>query len=340
MIACAVGLLVSRAMFLLNSYKPCTTEEGDGMTEVTGEAARTEASELYPIRTVSSLTGVNAVTLRAWERRYGLIQPQRTPKGHRLYTREDIERIERVLTLLNQGISISQVKPLVEDNLATAAPLSGAAYSDEWQRYRDRLLQAIERFDEHALDAAYNDALSLYPVDLVIRNLATPLLRHLGEHWKDHAAGIAEEHFFSTYLRNKIGTRIHHINARGTGPRLLVACLPGEYHEIGMLFFALTAASHGYRVLLLGANLPLAQIPPVLDLQRCDAVVLSCSSRPGRGLLDTQLPELVKTVDVPVFVGGRITLRHTEDIDRAGAIACGEDFQGALQQIAASIRNP
>lgn len=310
------------------------------MTEVTGEATRTEASGLYPIRTVSSLTGVNPVTLRAWERRYGLIQPQRTPKGHRLYTAGDIDRIKRVLTLLNQGISISQVKPLLEDNLTAAAPLSGVQYSDEWQRYRDRLLQAIERFDEPSLDAAYNDALSLYPVDLVIRKLATPLLRHLGEHWKDHPAGVAEEHFFSAYLRNKIGARIHHINTRGTGPRLLVACLPGEYHEIGMLFFALTAASHGYRVLLFGANLPLTQIPPVLERQRCDAVVLSGSSRPARGLLETQLPELVKTVDVPVFVGGGITLRHAEDIDEAGAIACGEDFQDALQQIAARLRTP
>lgn len=308
------------------------------MKHTNSEATRTEAPGLYPIRTVSSLTGVNAVTLRAWERRYGLIQPQRTPKGHRLYTREDIERIERVLTLLNQGISISQVKPLVNNRLDTATPMAGGEYSDEWQRYRERMLQAIERFDEPGVDAAYNDALSLYPVDLVVRNLATPLLQHLGEHWKDRPSGVAEEHFFSVYLRNKVGTRIHHINTRGTGPRLLIACVPGEYHEIGMLFFALTAASHGYRMLLLGANLPLAQIPPVLELQRCDAVVLSGSSRPARGLLETQLPALVKTVGVPVFVGGGMALRHAEDIGKAGAIACGEDFQGALQQINARIR--
>jgi DNA-binding transcriptional MerR regulator/methylmalonyl-CoA mutase cobalamin-binding subunit len=311
------------------------------MAQATSEDTSGEAAGLYPIRTVSSLTGVNAVTLRAWERRYGLIQPQRTPKGHRLYTREDIARIGRVLDLLNQGISISQVKPLVDDNLAApsaTAPATG--HADEWQRYRERLLQAISRFDEAALDAAYNDALSLYPVELVIRNLATPLLQQLGEQWQDRPAGVAEEHFFSVYLRNKLGARIHHINARGTGPRLLIACLPGEYHEIGMLFFALTAASHGYRVLLLGANLPLDQIPPVLDLQRCDAVVLSGSSRPARGLFDEQLPALVQACAVPVFVGGGITLRHGQDIEKAGATPGGEDFQGALRQIAARIRKP
>jgi DNA-binding transcriptional MerR regulator/methylmalonyl-CoA mutase cobalamin-binding subunit len=295
----------------------------------TGEAG-TEAAGLYPIRTVSSLTGVNSVTLRAWERRYGLIRPQRTAKGHRLYTRQDIERIQRVVSLLNQGISIGQVKPLVED-AAASAQLAQPAHADEWQRYRTRLLRAIERFDEAALDTAYNDALSLYPVDLVIRNLATPLLQHLGEHWKERAAGVAEEHFFSVYLRNKVGTRIHHLTARGTGPMLLVACLPGEYHEIGMLFFALTAVSHGYRVLPLGANLPLEQIPAVLEQRACDAVVLSGSTRPGRGLLEHQLPALVDSVSIPVFVGGAITLRHTEAINASGAIPIGHEFQAALQ---------
>jgi DNA-binding transcriptional MerR regulator/methylmalonyl-CoA mutase cobalamin-binding subunit len=308
------------------------------MPASTEPAPVADATRLYPIRTVSSLTGVNAVTLRAWERRYGLIQPQRTPKGHRLYTGEDIARIEQVLTLLNQGIAISQVKPLLDSGLGGAVTEAEQGQRDEWQRYRDRLLQAVEHFDEAAVDAVYNDALSLYPVDLVIRQLATPLLSHMGEHWKDRESGIAEEHFFSAYLRNKIGARIHHVNARGTGPRLLIACLPGEYHELGMLFFALTAASHGYRVLLLGANLPLAQIPPVLQRQHCDAVVLSGSARPARGLLDTELPALVEAIGVPVFVGGGIAQRHSTDIAKAGAIAAGEDFQAALQQLSTSIR--
>lgn len=309
------------------------------MTKAASEQVHSEAG-LYPIRTVSSLTGVNAVTLRAWERRYGLIRPQRTPKGHRLYTRADIERIEQVLSLLNQGISIGQAKPLLDDGLAAgAAPATaGARQADEWQRYQARMLDAVSRFDEAALDAAHNDALSLYPVDLVIRNLAAPLLRRLGEQWINHSAGIAEEHFFSVYLRNKVGARIHHLNTRSTGTRLLIACLPREHHEIGMLLFALTAASHGHRALLLGADLPLAQIPLVLARQRCDAVVLSGSARPARGLLDEQLPALVKSIAVPVFIGGGITLRHSESIEKAGATACGEDFQDALRQIAARIR--
>jgi DNA-binding transcriptional MerR regulator len=289
---------------------------------------------LYPIRTVSSLTGVNSVTLRAWERRYNLIRPQRTAKGHRLYTQQDVERIQRVITLINQGISISQVKPLLDGMSPVPAPRPLSGQSDVWERYRTRMQDAIEHFDEQALDAAYNDALSLYPADLVIRRLATPVLQHLGEHWKERPAGVAEEHFFSVYLRNKLGARILHLNAQETGPLLLTSCLPGEYHEFGMLFFALAAVSHGYRLVLFGANLPLEQIPAAIKQRRCNAVVLSGSARPAHGLLEEQLPRLVKHIDIPVFVGGGITARHAEAIERTGAIVIGQEFQAALACIA------
>jgi DNA-binding transcriptional MerR regulator len=84
------------------------------MSDTRMDSPQPEEGGLYPIRTVASLTGVNPITLRAWERRYKLIQPRRTESGHRLYTREDIERIQRVMKFLSQGISISQVKPLVD----------------------------------------------------------------------------------------------------------------------------------------------------------------------------------------------------------------------------------
>jgi DNA-binding transcriptional MerR regulator/methylmalonyl-CoA mutase cobalamin-binding subunit len=293
-----------------------------------------DSPALYPIRTLSSLTGVNSVTLRAWERRYNLIRPQRTAKGHRLYTQRDVERIQRVLAYIEQGIAISQVKALLDGTSPAPAPLPQAGQADEWQRYHARMQNAIERFDEQALDAAYNDALSLYPADLVIRRLATPVLRALGERWKERPAGVAEEHFFSVYLRNKLGARLLHLNAQEHGPRLLMSCLPGEQHEIGMLFFALAAVSHGYRLVLFGANLPLNQIPPALEQRPCDAVVLSGSARPPHGLFDELLPALVNRIDIPVFVGGGITVRHTEAIERTGAIAIGQEFQAALAHIA------
>lgn len=301
------------------------------------QADNTPARRLLPIRTVANLTGVNPVTLRAWERRYNLITPERTPKGHRLYTEENVELIKQVLDLLDQGISISQVKPLLEQTPGQAAIQPATGTGEVWADYQQKMLTAITGFDEDSLDSIYNDALSLYPVEVTSQRLTIPLLRILGEHWSESGTGIAEEHFFSVYLRNKLGTRIHHLNQRSSGPRLLLACLPHEYHEIGLLIFALGAVNFGYRVLVLGANMPLEQLPDVLEKKSCSCIVLSCSSRPSRGLLEDGLPELVDTVSVPVFVGGLSAARHQKKIEAAGAICLGETVGSGLKLVSRTL---
>jgi DNA-binding transcriptional MerR regulator len=286
------------------------------------------------------LTGVNSVTLRAWERRYNLITPQRTPKGHRLYTRHDVERINRIVELLSQGISVGHVKPLL-DRMPDDGPGTPPAgeESDIWQTYQQQMLEAIECFDEPVLDNVYNDALSLYPVDIVNQRLTTPLLRLLGERWKKRDTGVAEEHFFSVYLRNKLGARIHHMNQRSNGPLLLLACLPGELHEIGLLFFALAAVNSGFRVLILGANTPLQQLPGVLEKQRCVGVVLSSSSKPARGVLENELPELTGGVDTPVYIGGKTAVRLRDQLEAAGVICLGENIAAGLQRVPRTLKS-
>lgn len=290
-------------------------------------------SGLLPIRTVASLTGVNPVTLRAWERRYNLVTPHRTPKGHRLYTRENVELIKQILDFLDQGLSISQVKPLLDQTPAEISAAPAAETGDAWRGYQQAILKAIEAFDERALDNIYNDALSLYPVDTVSQRLTTPVLRTLGEQWQDADTGIAQEHFFSVYLRNKLGARIHHVNQRTNGPLLLLACLPGEFHETGLLFFSLASANHGYRVLVLGANTPLQQLPAVLDKKNCAGIVLSSTYRPPRSVLDKELPDLVNRVSVPVFVGGGCASRARIKIEAAGAICLGETIGSGLKVV-------
>ncbi len=294
---------------------------------------------LLPIRTVANLTGINPVTLRAWERRYNLITPQRTPKGHRLYTEDDVDLIKQVLELLDQGISISQVKPLLEQapGQQNATPLADTG--DVWRGYQQKMLHAVETFDEQVLDTTYNDALSLYPVEVVNQRLVSPLLRIIGERWKERKTGIAEEHFFSVYLRNKLGARIHHLNQRSRGPLLVLACLPGEYHEIGLLLFALATVNFGYRVLILGANTPLDQIPHVLEQHPCDGVVLSGSSKPSRGLFEGELGALIETCTVPVFVGGRTAAKHQQKIEATGAICLGESINAGLRSMSQMFKS-
>ena len=282
--------------------------------------------------------GVNAITLRAWERRYGLVIPQRTPKGHRLYTQQDVQRISRIVRLLNQGVSVGQVKPLLEQVPGEVIASPASDDGDAWKKQRERMLSAIESFDERELDNTYNDALSLYPLDIVNQRLTTPLMRLLGERWKKRETGIAEEHFFSLYLRNKLGARIHHKNQRADGPLLLLACLPGDMHETGLLFFALAAADAGYRTLILGAYTPLEQVLAVLDRKTCAAVVLSGSAKPPRGLVDTELADFNERVEIPVFIGGGISVAYREKLEQGGASCLGENIERGLKLLNQALR--
>jgi DNA-binding transcriptional MerR regulator len=293
---------------------------------------------LVPIRTVSSLTGVNSVTLRAWERRYELVKPIRTPKGHRLYTMAHVDLINQVVALLDNGMSIGQVRQVLETDKARAESAREPSTAfDPWLNYQDRLLRAVAAFDDSELSEVYHEVLSLYPVDIVTHRLIMPLLRELGQRWAQGSGSIAEEHFFSVFLRNKLGARFHHLSRNRQGPKLLAACLPGEQHEVGLLLFALAALDWDYQVVLLGPNTPLLELPPVVKRVAVQAIVLSGSADIAATVIEQELPPLCQTVAMPVFVGGRITDRSVDAITAAGAIPLGDDLNLALRGIDAIL---
>lgn len=293
----------------------------------------TQPVEQLTIRTISTLTGVHPVTLRAWERRYGLIRPLRTPKGHRLYTHGHVERIRRALALVERGVPISRVCAALDaDTSATARKSIGT-----WRAYVEQMASAVARFDERELDRIYDEALSVHPVERVTQQLVRPLLRLLGERWRVLRGAVAEEHFFAMYLRSKLGARLQHRMRYAEGPRLLTACAPGEFHEIGLLLFALEAQAAGLRTVLLGADTPLDELAIAQQRARCDGVVLSSSMDPAPGILEDALPRLVQRAGAPVFVGGVTAVRRAADIAAAGAIALGSEIEDGLRLILGTV---
>ena len=286
---------------------------------------------LFPIRTVSTLTRVNPVTLRAWERRYGLVRPLRTPKGHRMYTRHDVEVINRIVDLLQQGIPISRVARTLEDT--PGPPSAETPVDDAWSAQVERMLEGVGRFSEAALNATYNEALALHPVGVVTRQLVMPVLRRLGERWQHEQAGVAEEHFFGNFLRNKLGARFHHLAERAHGPLLVTACLPGERHQVGLMLFSLATAERGYRLVQLGPDMPLGELPLAVRRGGAAAIVLSGSISPPDGLLERELALLVRQAQVPVFIGGSVAVGYHDAIRRAGARPLGVEIDAGLRLI-------
>lgn len=290
--------------------------------------------ESFPIRVLSEKTGVAPTTLRAWERRYGLLKPQRTPKGHRLYNSNDVDAVNRIVNLLNENYTISKAINAIkleeiQEKIETGSDPE-KPNTDHWDEFQKRFLAAIEQFDEYKLDNIYNEALSLYPIDLVSSQILRPLLTTLGQRWESRDAGIAEEHFFTSYLRNKVGARLHHIGGKNQGQRILLACMPGEFHELGSLLFGLSAMSRGYRILFLGADLPLDQIRQVVEKTEIDAVLLSAVNVTLRGQISRQLEKLAGDLNVPVMLGGTGAM-NIADLNDELVVVLGDDYRKALQ---------
>jgi DNA-binding transcriptional MerR regulator/methylmalonyl-CoA mutase cobalamin-binding subunit len=290
-------------------------------------------SEL-PIRTVAAMTGVNPITLRAWERRYGLIRPVRTPSGQRLYTARHVELIRRVLALVERGIPIGRAQELLADESQAAAPARGAKAAHD---YRERMAAAIARFDEAALDDVYDEAISRHPIERITQTVVLPLLADLGRRWEKVQGAIAEEHFFATYLRSKLGGRFQQRMRYVDGPRLVLACAPGEQHEIGLLLFALEARAAGFRTILLGADTPLEEMAIARRQSGAEAIVISSSEQSWPEPFAKALRKLARESAAPVFVGGPAALRHGAEIAAAGAFALGNELEHGVRFLASRL---
>jgi len=290
----------------------------------------------YPIRAISELTGVPTTTLRAWERRYGLLKPDRTAKGHRLYSSEDIDLVKQIVKLLKSNHTISEAIRVINNPELSAS--ASAEAEGHWMVYQERMLKSIENFNEQNLDTTYNEALSIYPIDMVTQEVIIPVLQMLGERWQDRDAGIAEEHFFSAFLRNKLGARLHHESHRSRGNKILVSCLPGEFHELGILLFCIAAIGHGYQILYLGTNMPPAQLSKVVERTDIAAILLSGTETSlWQKKVELELKGVIKALKIPVMFGGELSEEHQDRLESLGAHVLGSNHIKAIERMESII---
>jgi DNA-binding transcriptional MerR regulator len=293
--------------------------------------------ERFPIRVLAEKTGVGTSTLRAWERRYGLLQPERTPKGHRLYSSHDVRRVERILALLDEGHSLPAIaRELKAGDRSALNRERLAGQAGVWAGYVGGSLQAIADFSTERLEAIFNEATSLHPLEMVTERLIEPILVELGERWQTRDAGIAEEHFYSAWVRNRLGARFHHAIGQAHGPRILCAGLPGGRHDIGLLLFSLSALSRGYRTLYLGADLPLAQVPLVVERSAARGVVMSSRSD-IEAPMHAELADLSRSLDIPLMLGGPCSDQPLADFEDAGGVRLGSRIPVALKVLGSRV---
>ena len=192
--------------------------------------------------------GVSPELLRAWERRYGLLQPVRSEGGFRLYTSDDAARVSRMKAALDEGLSAAEA---ARRALATQTTPTEGLLDDA----RERFLAAVRRYDEPAAQAVLDEALSAFALETVVRELVLPVLRQIGEEWAAGKLAIGQEHFASNLIRPRL-LALSRLWGRGVGPLAILACPPGERHDIGVIAFGLVLRTYGWRILFLGADTP------------------------------------------------------------------------------------
>ncbi|MFK7604882.1 MULTISPECIES: MerR family transcriptional regulator [unclassified Pseudomonas] len=266
-----------------------------------------------PIREVARITGVNAVTLRAWERRYGLIVPHRTAKGHRLFSPDQILRIKHILTWLNRGVSVSQVKPLLD-----AAPDFHEPADNDWQTWRQALTRAISDLSERKLDDNVNQVMSLYPARTLCKQLLIPLLSELEQRWQGQFGTQLERTFFNSWLRSKLGARIYHNNRSVSGAPVLLINQSSQPFEAALWLSALLVSSSHCPVEVFDTPVPGGELGLAVERLKARAVVLYSSQA-----LNTQLlPKLLAGIHCPIVIAGTCVRIHSSELtDTATQIA-------------------
>lgn len=297
---------------------------------MTDTGSATQAA-YYPIRVVAAETGVNAITLRAWERRYGLITPKRTAKGHRLYTDQDIKLIRQVVSLLDRGIPISQAQAMLAngDAIEVAETIRNDTPS-QWQHYRDQLQDAVKEFDDIRLGKTFEEVAQFFPVDVAIRFLFMPFYEHL-KSTSTYALGAARLNFYTAFLQARLAWRISDREVAADEKRILVVNSTTDA-EVQLLLVA---------ILLQQLNLGITRISGLMAPADITELVQECAKWPAIlvqvELLPTdirigQLQSIAAETGCPVFVTGQQDI-YDDRLRQSGVIPLGQDPQKAALNI-------
>jgi methanogenic corrinoid protein MtbC1 len=274
---------------------------------------------LLRIGELSRRLGVSDTVLRAWESRYGLLQPVRSAGGFRLYSEADEARIRRMQAHLADGLSAAEAARTVlredegADHVRAAGSRPAASAVSELSAAFGK---ALDAFDEPAAQAVLDRLVSDLSLTTVLRDVIVPYLAELGERWRHGTASIAQEHFASNVIRGRLAGLARGWGS-GHGPRAVLACPPGEQHDIGLMIFGIVLNRNGWRIDYLGASTPVEELERSVEAMDPDLVVLAATLpetleplRPKLAALARRVPLAIAgpgaTPEIATAVGARL----------------------------------
>lgn len=293
----------------------------------------------FTIRAASALTGINENTLRAWERRHGLISPERTAKGYRLYSDEEISRLRLIQSVVHEGIPVGRVdaylqSPAGRERLRGATTTAGPApLADCCARFEE----AARRLDRVALERAYHDSVGLHSVREAFHHALGPALRGICPHGCGDGCG-ATERFLTDFARERLERVLDGLRPLHQQPRALFACAPGETHEISLMLLSLEVGLEGVSARYLGTGAAPEALQAAAGSAGSRAVVLSATDDLPRdavlGLRDAlaALPRRPR-----LLVEGPATLAHRDWLATQGITALPPVAAEAARQVVLAV---
>ncbi|WP_019591965.1 MerR family transcriptional regulator [Thioalkalivibrio sp. ALE20] len=296
-----------------------------------------EQAGLYPIRHVCAETGINDVTLRAWERRYGLIRPMRTPKGHRLYSEEDIRRVRRIMELLDQGIPVSQVHRVLQRDEDAAAQESAAPEADDAPAspapgrrpaisgpgiaphtadpIADALYHAVDPLDVEQLDRAYARLVMRHGWDGVHERAFLEVYRQLREESRHSPEGEVRLAVFSAWATAALADQLRNALRACEGPVAPCLVLGGGHQQVGGMLLQVSCARRGLATLSLFDATSAAALESLVGTLGARGIVLHGSSRLLRSPDLNQVEGILAAPGAPVYLAGSAALELSK-LDR------------------------
>jgi MerR family transcriptional regulator, light-induced transcriptional regulator len=303
----------------------------------------------HPIRVVAERTGLTPDLIRAWENRYGVVEPFRTESGHRLYSDEQVERLRVLRRVTLGGRSIGQVAELSTSELgelaredeagrakAPRAPEEDDSRPDPPELVGDALT-AVRELDPEALDAVLRRSALALGTSTFLREVAAPLFRIVGDLWHDGELRPAQEHLASAGVRRVLDWLARSTRSRAPRPRLILATPAGERHEMGALLAAAAAEAQGWEVIYLGPDLPADDIAFAAIRTGARAVGLSAVYAPELDALEAEVKELRERLppQTLLLAGGAAIQECRERLEEAKVVCLDEvtDLGRILQSL-------
>jgi DNA-binding transcriptional MerR regulator len=304
-----------------------------------------------PILNVKAMvhqTGIAAATLRAWERRYGIPTPPRTDSGYRLYSARDVAVVRWLKTKIDAGMNISHAVHLLQtQNKALESTVAVVSNRSDlpasYNRLHDDIIASVLKYDEDSIEQTLGEAFSLIPVEDVCMSVIEPVLYTIGEMWHSGKIDISTEHFTTAIMRRKLMALLSASPVAIYDQKIVSACAPGEFHELGILMISLFLRRRGYAVVYLGQNLAQKRLEDMIDATQPDMMLLSASTiLTAANMLSLYrwLRNKMPHAERPILAfGGRVFNNIPLLKEKMPAVYVGDRANNATQRIVSLLNN-